>query len=196
MQLLPPSATLSRDGDSDCLQIQWRVWGAVKVDRTLPLVMVASRGEPRWQPAASAQVGDGVWAKEGPQFERGAAHAPLELTREVRQGRFGACAALPAHVNGTVHVAVSATVDGSWSHTPSQAYSPSRATTPQSHIANARGNEGWNHEANGRKVRGRRAWISTDLVELELRDGALARPPRLVTASAAMLLSLEQAEAL
>ena len=76
-------------------------------------------------------MGDGVWAKEGPQFERGAAHAPLELTREVRQGRFGACAALPAHVNGTVHVAVSATVDGSWSHTPSQAYSPSRATTPQ-----------------------------------------------------------------
>ena len=40
VQLLPPSATLSRDGDSDCLQIQWRVWGAVKVDRTLPLVMV------------------------------------------------------------------------------------------------------------------------------------------------------------
>ena len=160
VQLLPPSVTLSRDGGgAACLQMQWRVWGAIKVDRTLPLVMVASRGEPRWQPAGAAQAGDGVWAKEGPQFERGAAHAPLEMTREVREGRFGACAELPANVSGTVHVAVSATVDSNWAHTPTQAYSPSRATTPQSHIANARGNVGWSHEANGRKVRGRRAWI-------------------------------------
>ena len=194
VQLLPPSVTLSRDGGgAACLQMQWRVWGAIKVDRTLPLVMVASRGEPRWQPAGAAQAGDGVWAKEGPQFERGAAHAPLEMTREVREGRFGACAELPANVSGTVHVAVSATVDSNWAHTPTQAYSPSRATTPQSHIANARGNVGWSHEANGRKVRGRRAWISPQLIELELRDGALSRPPRLVTASAAMLLSLAQA---
>ena len=31
----------------------------------------------------SPQAGDGVWAREGPKFVRGAAHAPLEMTREV-----------------------------------------------------------------------------------------------------------------
>ena len=43
----------------------------------------------------------------------------------------------------------------------------------------------WRHEANGRRVHGRGAWFSTDLVVLALRDGALVGAPRLIAPSAA-----------
>ena len=164
------------------------MWGAVHVDETLPIIRssaAAGSAAPSWRGAAPPQAGDGVWAKDGPHFERGAAHAPLELTRAVKEGRFGACAALPPNATGTIYLAVSARTDQAWAKTPSQPYSPSSSSTPQSHIANARGNLNWRHEANGRRVHGRGAWFSTDLVVLALRDGALVGAPRLIAPSAA-----------
>lgn len=178
------TAAASINVPRQCVQLQWRVWGAVHADSTRPVWRAPRGGE--WQPAASpAQSGPAVWG-----YGNGlrAQSTPFDA-----RGRFSTCVPLPAAMAAAASanqapggaaaspiallLAVEATVDSEWGAPHPARVSPARAR-PQSHVVNARTDPTWRHAANGRAVSGRTRWLSSVALEVEVTaDGRLVVPP-------------------
>ena len=144
--------------------LRWRVWGAIRVDRTHAVWRRADdRGSARWRPASPPVAGDGVWASAA---ARGGAAAAVTTTRRR--------AASSAHVwrCRTAAAAARCASPPSPSSTARRGAPPAAqpvsppAARPQTHLANARTDGGWSHEANGRRVQGQLEWRSEDELEV------------------------------
>ena len=76
---------------------------------------------------------------------------------------------------GALRLAAVAVVDGAWGAPPAaQPVSPP-AARPQTHLANARTDGGWSHEANGRRVQGQLEWRSEDELEVVAEPWSVRR---------------------
>jgi hypothetical protein len=99
----------------------------------------------------------------GPTFGNGRFHPG-----DVSQAPFSASLDISGLATGEKLVAVaSAKVDQDWQTVPGVNVQPN--VSPQSHVVNARTNESWHHENNGKVIHGRLHWFSVPLTII-LRD--------------------------
>ena len=131
-------------------RLRWRVWGAIRVDAATHAVWrrADDRGAARWRPASPPTAGDTVWASAA----RAAAAAAATTTR---RRAVSSARALPRGGGGG---ALRRRRRRRRRPPPAaQPVSPP-AARPQTHLANARTDGGWSHEANGRRVQGQLEW--------------------------------------
>ena len=97
-------------GGDGCARLRWRVWGAIRVDRTHAVWRRADeRGSARWRPASPPVAGDGVWASAAARGGGGGGDDDAPSG-----GVFSACVALPRGGRRRAALAAVAVVDGAW----------------------------------------------------------------------------------
>ena len=189
---LDVSATIGQSGgggDSHCLSVRWRVWGALRVDATqvvwtelseaheaasssnaVTAASPDSGASVRWRAASPVQSGTAIW---------GGSRSGLGPYGSGERGFFSACVQLPVEADGasgaaggrrrTLLLAASAAVDQAWGQQPERATSP--VLKPQTHLVRARTDPAWALRANGREVHGQTSYLSDMALEIECEAG-------------------------